>query len=138
MEQKGMEADFVDRTLQILKDYNGPYGVTLLVNCLLGLIILPKEKDFNHISSPDGIDFYDLGIDEKCEIRSWGKIAGEDRTAARFLRCMRNSVAHIKIESLTHEGEIESLRFSDDSGFEAVFTIHRLKEMLFKLARYIH
>ena len=132
MEEKSMERDFVERTIHIIQDYDGPYGVTLLVNCLLGLIVLPKEKNFNHISGRGQIHFCDLGVKES-EI-TWGSITEDERTASRFIRCMRNSVAHIKIESLSHEGEIESLRFSDNSGFVAVFRVERLKEMLIRFA----
>jgi len=86
----------------------------------------------NHISGQNRIHFCDLGIEES-QI-SWGSIAEDERTASRFISCMRNSVAHIKIESISHEGEIESLRFSDNSGFAAVFRIERLKEMLVRFA----
>ena len=134
--EKTIEKAFVQRTLHILQTYDGPYGVTLLVNCLLGLILLPKERDFNHISGRNVLCFSDLGIREG-EVQTWGNIVEEERTASRFLRCMRNSVAHIKIESITHNGEIESLRFCDNSGFEAVFSIERLKEMLVKLVEQI-
>lgn len=133
MNNKSIEKDFVARTLHILDSYDGPYGVTLLVNCLLGLIVLPRERGYGKISDKDGIHFSDLGIRGQ-DILSWGKISPQERTAARFLRCMRNAVAHIKIDSISSAGEIESLRFSDESGFEAVFGIDALKEMVRKLA----
>ena len=136
MEEQAIQRDFVDRTIHIIEHYDGPYGVTLLVNCLLGLIVLPKEKDFNHISDRDHIHFFDLGIREN-DIKSWGKIEECERTAARFLRCLRNSVAHLQIESILDDGQIESLRFMDNSGFEAVFSIDTLKSILFRLANHI-
>jgi hypothetical protein len=136
MRQKSIEKDFVDNTLHILQNYDGRYGVTLLVNCLLGLIVLPKERDYNNISGKDGIHFSDLGIEDS-DIRSWGNIEENQRTAARFLRCMRNSIAHIHIESISSEGEIESLLFSDKSGFEAVLRIEKLADIVVKLAAYV-
>lgn len=135
-EQKEIEKEFVQRTLQILEDYDGPYGVTLLVNCLLGLIVLPKEKDYNHISNNKNISFQDLGIEDG-DIRSWGKIKEEARTVAQFMRCMRNSVAHIHIESISEAGEIDSLLFIDKSGFEAVIGIEKVKTVAKKLAEYM-
>ncbi|MCR3923485.1 MAG: HEPN family nuclease [Firmicutes bacterium] len=128
-------SEFIMRTLHILTNYEGPYGVTLLVNCLLGLIVLPKEKDIHHISHRDHIHFFDLGIEES-DI-SWGNIDESERTAARFLRCLRNSVAHLQLESISEDGEIQSLRFSDHMGFEVVFRIDSLKEMLKKLAKHL-
>ena len=136
MKRKSIEKDFVENTLHILQNYDGRYGVTLLVNCLLGLIVLPKERDYNHISGKEGIHFYDLGIEDS-DIRSWGNIEEGQRTAARFLRCMRNSIAHIHIESISSEGEIESLLFSDKSGFEAVLRIEKIKDIAKKLADYV-
>jgi len=136
MEQQIVEKEFVERTLHILQNYEGPYGVTLLINCLLGMIILPKEKDFNHISGSEDIHFSDLGIEDG-DIKSWGKIEVEGRTAARFIRSMRNSIAHIRIESISNEGEIESLHFTDKSGFEAVLSIEKIKQMVMKLREFV-
>ncbi len=136
MDKRLLEKNFVDNTLHILENYDGPYGVTLLVNCLLGLIVLPEEKDFNHINERSGIHFHDLGIRDE-DIRSWGNIAEEKRTASRFLRSMRNSVAHIRIDSISENGEIRSLLFSDNTGFEAVFSVEKLKSIVMKLADYI-
>lgn len=133
---QSMEKDFVLRTLHILENYDGPYGVTLLVNCLLGLIVLPKERGYNHIAEPDGIRFEDLGLQES-DILCWGKVPERERTAARFIRCIRNSVAHIQIESISDEREITALRFSDESGFEAVLPIEKIKKMVAKLAEFI-
>ncbi|MCW3491025.1 HEPN family nuclease [Dethiobacter alkaliphilus] len=136
MERQVVEKDFVTRTMHILENYDGPYGVTLLINCLLGLIVLPRERGFNRVCHQEGIGFSDLGIDPQ-EI-CWGRIAEQEQTASRFLQCMRNSVAHIKIESISEQGEIESLRFKDQSGFEVVMKIEKVKELATKLAQYIH
>ena len=55
MEYVNLEIDFIDRTLKILKQYedrlaekehNERFEITLLINCLLGLLIVPKEKGF--------------------------------------------------------------------------------------------
>ena len=37
------ERDFMLRTLDIIKDYQGKYDATLVINCLLGLLIVPRE-----------------------------------------------------------------------------------------------
>jgi len=132
MKEQCLNKDFIRRTLHIIEHYDGPYGVTLLINCLLGLIVLPKEKDFNGINDSK-LNFSALGMSEK-EIVSWGQIDQAERTVSRFLRCLRNSVAHLQIESISSKGEIESLRFVDDSGFEAVFPLEKLKEILTRLA----
>ncbi len=135
-DQKNIEKEFVQHTLQIMQDYDGPFGVTLLVNCLLGLIVLPKERNFTYIVERDNLQFQDLGIEEG-DIRSWGRFKEEQQTVARFLQCMRNSIAHIHIESISEAGEIDSLRFIDKSGFEASLSIEKIKEIVTKLAEKI-
>ncbi len=135
-DHKNIEKEFVQHTLQIMQDYDGPFGVTLLVNCLLGLIVLPKERNFTYIVERDNLQFQDLGIEDG-DIRSWGKFGEEQQTVARFLQCMRNSIAHIHIESTSEAGEIDSLLFIDKSGFEASLSIEKIKEMVTKLAEKI-
>ncbi|MDP1800990.1 MAG: HEPN family nuclease [Bacteroidota bacterium] len=50
---KDIEIEFVQRTLNLISQYESSvhklkleeqYNYTLLINCLLGLIVLPKEK----------------------------------------------------------------------------------------------
>lgn len=51
--------DFMRRTLKIVRDYEGPYDATLLVNCLLGLLIVSKES---LIASIPDTPFEDLAV----------------------------------------------------------------------------
>ena len=37
------DVEFILRTKKIISDYKGKYNITLLLNCLLGLVILPSE-----------------------------------------------------------------------------------------------
>lgn len=39
------ELDFMTRTRQIVDEYHGHYEATLQVNCLVGLLMLPKERN---------------------------------------------------------------------------------------------
>lgn len=133
MKEEKINMDFIDRTVHIIENYTGPYGVTLLINCLLGLIILPKERDYNNISKK--LEFCDLGI--RHEIKSWGTVPAKERTAFHVLRCIRNSVAHFQMEMLWEDGEIRALRFHDQAGFVAEFAIDRLKEFVLCLAAFI-
>ncbi len=56
---KNKITDFIERSLKLVDQYedikenfsfNEQYNHTLLINCLLGIIILPKEKVVSHIS----------------------------------------------------------------------------------------
>ena len=62
----------------------------------------------------------------------------DGKTGAQLLRCMRNSIAHIQIKSISENGEIASLSFADKSGFKVVLSLEKIKTMVYKLAEYIH
>jgi hypothetical protein len=40
---------FVERSLLLIKEYKGPYDATILLNCLLGLVIVPNEQCFDSL-----------------------------------------------------------------------------------------
>ncbi|WP_312508882.1 HEPN family nuclease [Chryseobacterium culicis] len=55
---KNIETEFIERTLHLIAQYEGilhrygfneQYNYTLLINCLLGLIVLPKEKVMTYL-----------------------------------------------------------------------------------------
>ncbi len=37
------DIEFIGRTKKVIQEYKGTYNITLLLNCLLGLIVLPSE-----------------------------------------------------------------------------------------------
>jgi hypothetical protein len=43
------ERDFMRRTLELVRACKGPHAATLLLNCLLGLLIVPKEASLERI-----------------------------------------------------------------------------------------
>ena len=43
------ELDFMSRSREIIEQYQGPYDATLLINCMLGLLVVPKETLFSDI-----------------------------------------------------------------------------------------
>ena len=47
MEYTDLKKDLPRRTINILENYTGEYEVTLLINCLTALLILPREKFIN-------------------------------------------------------------------------------------------
>lgn len=55
---RNVETEFIERTLKVIaqyevrqKEYNfdEQYNHTLLINCLLGLIVLPKERTISYL-----------------------------------------------------------------------------------------
>jgi len=41
------EHSFMQHTLEILREYEGAYDATILVNCLLGLLVVPRSLSEN-------------------------------------------------------------------------------------------
>jgi len=129
---KDIDIDFAKRTLKIIEQYDkakqpGPenFEVTLLVNCLVGLLILPHERRINVIP--------DVGIEKLREwsidpsfINSWGG-KGQRKTLRQLVRRLRNSVAHFHIEAEGTEQDIERLKFSDRNGFSATIPVANLR-----------
>jgi len=153
MEYENLERDFVTRTLKIICQYeqykkNIPpteqFEVTLLINCLVGLLILPRELCYNNIP--------DTPIDQ---LKDWGLCANhiikpgrnkrnpgknEDgpelkKTLKDVVRSMRNSVAHFRLKVCGNGSEITCLEFSDKSGFKSVIPVECLKIFVTKLAQ---
>lgn len=130
---------FMRRTLELAKSYDGPHDATLLVNCLLGLLIVPKESliakippvEFEHIAEwgirPDLIK--DLG---KCEY------GHEHRLNLRQLvRRLRNAVAHFRIEPRQRGGSVLGYSFRDQNGFRAEVSLAEIKDFVSKLAAHL-
>lgn len=109
--EKAFVKDFVSRTKENIDHGNNPYEVTQLINSLIGLLILPKEKYYERISNRM-VDKELLEKVEKCVI-----IKPEDKalTLRYIIRRMRNAIAHFhidfKIDANTRE--ISEIIFSD-------------------------
>lgn len=138
------EFDFVERTKKILEQYdkidfsknkNEKYEVTLLLNCFVGLLILPKEHWF--VNLPTSL------IEEK----EWGIspshikiIEGDVKSVKEVARHFRNSVAHYRFEVFSNEkGKISSIKFEDfldknTKTFEAEIPIENIKLFLNKFS----
>lgn len=115
-----LEMEFIQRTLALLDQYddqkhNFPfekqYNHTLLTNCLLGLVVLPKEKIFEHIPDQPLNTLLDYGIVESY-------INPDFASTKIFFRRLRNAVAHFGIEflSATPDYLIDRIRFTDVVG----------------------
>ncbi|MCJ7583724.1 MAG: HEPN family nuclease [Anaerolineales bacterium] len=101
------ETEFVQRTRHILRRYRGKYKLSNVINCTLGLIILPNEM-LNHSQNPiwempiGGIpEINNLRIRRfepiKKKKRS-GEIENFPKTLKIFLKKVRNGLAHQNIE----------------------------------------
>jgi hypothetical protein len=140
---ENIDTDFANRTLRIIEQYDehipeGPdkYEVTLLVNCLLGLLVLPQQRRYDGIPDVplDNLNEWQI---EGAFITAWG--IGEHgqpapRTLRELVRRLRNSVAHFQIEAEGTHTDIERLTFVDRNGFRATIPVDNLRGFVKKFA----
>jgi len=138
------ERDFIVRTLDIIQKYDKyvprkeQYEVTLLINCLLGLLILPKERCYVNIPKNKLSDLIDWGLTQE-NIISWGSRSNNINpdhyeTLLEVVHKMRNSIAHIRIVPHANDKEIKALEFSDRSGFKAIVPVDCLHKFVTRLS----
>lgn len=141
MEHKEINTDIVDRTLSIIQDYNGKFEVTLLLNCCVGLLVVPKEKHWEKVPKIELTQSNILWGLDKSAI-TFGK--KEDYSLSNIVRRMRNSVCHFNIETIADSNSnIEKIVFKDKNSFdladtfEITLTCTQLKNFAVNLAKCI-
>lgn len=148
-EYKDFERDFIHRTLHIIEQYdqyvlpNIPekeqYEVTLLLNCLLGLLVLPSQLLFPQIPNIPVNQLQAWGLPNNI-VRNWGRhpkiIAPTDRETLReLIHEMRNGVAHLRVAIQGDGQRITDIEFSDTNGFNASIPVTSLRVFVKKLAQ---
>ena len=133
------EHSFMRRTLQIVQDYEGAYDATILINCLLGLLVVPRERFLKAIPDDALSNLSDWGINPSSILD-----VGEPRNAnpnpdtiRGLVYNLRNSVAHFRLEPMPRTGEVKSFNFTTDSGFHAVIKLDEMRDFVGRLAAYL-
>ncbi len=128
------ERDFILRTLKILEQYEEVkiqphYETTLLLNCFVGLLMLPQQEWYDNIST-DLITQKEWGLSPT--YISFLKI-GETKNVRTVATHLRNSVSHYNFKAFSNKKEeISSIYFFDqdrqeNKTFEATIPIRNLK-----------
>ena len=139
---KNLELDFVDRTIRLILqyydilenfDYEHQYNYTLLINCLLGLIILPKEKVISYTPNKK---FTKVLLDEIGLVES--EFGERIKTERDLVIGLRHAAAHFDIEVLSEDGgnTIEWIVFSDSENGGGLVAKFRSRELLSFLKYY--
>ena len=136
------EYDFIYRTKMIIEQYenleipkNEKFEVTLLLNCLVGLLILPQQV------------WYDGLPDTTLKEENWGIKEedilfiknGEAKNIKNISRHLRNSVSHYRFKAFDNESkEISHIKFEDFTDkvvktFEADITVTNIRKFTTKL-----
>jgi hypothetical protein len=133
------ERVFLRRTVKVLESYTGLYEATLLLNCFVGLMIVPDEKLFDEIPLSPLAATPDWGLNATC-IGSYGKPNGkkpQPESIRGVVHSIRNAVAHSNFSPVHDNGEVSAFHFWDQSGFDATVDLLELRAFVLSLAAHL-
>lgn len=136
---KQFENDFMNRTLTLLEKYNGELDATLLLNCLLGLVVLPKERLIDKIPADPISELEKWGISNSAITSgTCSKCDGDyPKTIRQFVKGLRNAVAHLQVEPFEFNDECGGFEFSDRTGFRAHLTLDAIRRFVMHMASHL-
>lgn len=128
--------EFYKRTIQILDNCHTEYDVALAINCMVGLLIVPKERYFKSKAVPDTL------VEAQILSQIYGQFQNlEKQSLTQVLRHLRNAVAHgdmeIRAEEPVINGQpmkIGTIVFKDDNNVSAEIPVTLLKTFLVDFA----
>jgi len=127
------DKDFIDRTKKIITQYESQnfehlpfkkFEKTLFINCLIGLLIYPKEKWFKLIPE-DPINKPTWGISEQ-NITEMSEV----KNLKDLVRHLRNSISHNHFKIISNNNtditniEFEDYNYQGDRTLKAAFPIN--------------
>ncbi len=137
-----LEPEFIERTLQLIDQYydvlnNYPFeeqfNYTLTINCLLGLIVMPKERVISYVPTDRLTQEYLSGIGApSLEVN-------ENITTLRdLIKFLRHAVAHFDINVISENEHdlVDWLVFSDAENGGVLVAKFHAKELLPFLRHY--
>jgi len=132
------EHSFMQHTLEIVQDYEGHFDATMLMNCLLGLLVIPKERFLEAIPLDplSGLSRWGINPDS---IKRAGKKTRKNRnpdTLRGIVYDLRNSVAHFRLKPNPSPQQVDSFEFTDrnEDGFHAVIKLEEMRDFVERLA----
>lgn len=136
LDENSIVHEFAERTLKIWEqDHDEEYDVTLTINLMLGLVVVPQQAYYRRIDK----FFTDAQLLE--EMKNACTLMREPFTAEYIMRKIRNSVCHgrmkIKSAKSTYVGQpsqIKSIHFTDiyhgNINFEMEVSVDLLKRFV--------
>lgn len=146
MEIKNFNIEFVKRTKKILNEYSGGFDFSTLINCTLGLLILPYEnvkfstnpiwdQDVSEIAT---IRVLDITRFEPIEKIKSGNTTYYPKTAKVFLQKIRNGLAHQNIQTINDNGSFTGVIiknfYFEKQDLEVTFTQKQLHDFALFIA----
>jgi len=137
-----LESDFIERTLRLIDQYYSvldkypfeeQFNYTLTINCLLGLIVMPKEKVITYVPT-DRLTQENLA---KIGVPSL-EVNPKIRTLRDLIISLRHAVAHfdIRVISESDENHVDWLEFTDSESGGEIVAKFRSNELLPFLRHY--
>lgn len=135
----GFEHSFSNHTLKLVESYDGPYEATLMINCLLGLLVVPKETVLAAIPEEPLSQLANWGIDP-ASIRHAGrptKANPRPDTLRGLVANLRHAVAHFNIKPIPATEEVHSFEYINKAGLHAVITVREMREFVRTLSHHL-
>lgn len=131
-----LETDFIERTLKLINQYHDAldnysfeeqFNYTLTINCLLGLIVMPKERVISYIPTTRLTNGFRAQIGLQQSV-----LGGQIVSLRGFVQELRHSIAHfdIKVISDSEERLIDWIEFSDSQQNGRLVARFKAQELL--------
>jgi hypothetical protein len=133
------EHSFVENTLALVDSYEGKYDATILVNCLLGLLVVPKESFLDVIPEEPLSSLKKWGINPD-SIRNPGRPTKKNpnpETLRGLVTNLRHAVAHFNIRPIPATEEVHSFEYTNDTGLQAVISVLEMRIFVRALAKHL-
>lgn len=133
------ERSFSDHTLQLVRGYEGPFDATLMVNCLLGLLVVPKETVLDAIPECPLEELPSWGI-QRSSVKSSGRPTRSNPkpdTLRGLVANLRHSVAHFRVRPVPATDEVHSFEYTNDVGLHAIISLTEMKIFVEKLSEHL-
>lgn len=139
---KNIEREFVERSILLLSQYKemskdipfkDQFNYTLLINCLLGLIVMPKEKSITFIPNDRLTSVKKLKMGLKSSY-----ISPDIKRLRDLIIALRHSIAHFDIEVISNSEEflVDEIVFKDSQASETKEIVRFKSNELFGFVTY--
>jgi hypothetical protein len=123
------------RTQEIVNSYSGPRDATLFLNCLLGLLVLPKEAALTRLPEDPDLEKWGIPLAAIVSMGTTAQGAPVPCNLRNLVHRLRNAVAHFRIEPLAAGADVAGFRFRDSNGFDASINLDHLKDFSLRLSK---
>ena len=130
--------DFLERTREIINLYDGLSDITTLINCCLGLIVIPNDLFIHKLPK------YTFNKEKRYGITVSNIIyeKNSDYILSNIVNHIRNGLSHGRIEFVNDENNIIGLKIFDLytkkgktlKNFQIEFTVEEYKEFVLELS----